>query len=197
MKKYILVTLCLLGFAVFGSTALAEINPEHQEKFSNYVENRTKGLENYYDENSVKILKSLQMDGTVYKLVTQDDPATPEDETVTEEYQSGIVAAVIDYQLKRDTLFKFDKQEIVFYGVDKDEQLSLSNVEQNEELSNFYNEYSGTLHTKMQPFSTALIFFLIFTFIVALPVGVMFLKEKQYSTGIPERFLKDRKTAHY
>jgi hypothetical protein len=129
--------------------------------FTSALEERLESSDSYYDKNSVTIIDSVSIKGEVFKVVTKDNPETPEDETETETYESTIIAALVEFQQVRDSIFKFDKTEVYFYDLDNNEFLEVSNVIGNPEVERFNNVNSENVHKEITLFSSLLVIFLI------------------------------------
>ncbi|QOR68270.1 hypothetical protein IM538_09290 [Cytobacillus suaedae] len=167
MKKVRLLLLSLLLLMVYPSFIFAS---EGSSSFTKALEERLDSASSYYDENSVTIVDSISLKGEVFKVVTKDNRDTPEDETETETYESTIIAALVEYQQVRDSIFKFNKTEIYYYDLDNSEFLEVSNVIGNPEFEAFTNENTEKVHKEITPFSSTLAILLILIACFLVPV---------------------------
>lgn len=143
---------------------------EGSSSFTKALEERLESASSYNDPNTVTIVDSISLKGEVFKVVTKDNPETPEDETETETYESTIIAALVEYQQVRDSIFKFNKTEIYYYDLDNNEFLEVSNVIGNPEFETFNNENSENVHKEITPFSSTLVILLILSACFLVPV---------------------------
>ncbi|MCA1031678.1 hypothetical protein LCL95_11640 [Bacillus timonensis] len=179
MKKswiLLLFSICLLAFPRFEFTAAEDQN------LTDALNSKLKETVNYYDANSVKIVDSVSLKGEVFKVLMKDNPDTEENEEKIEKYQSNIIALLVEYQKKRDHIFYFDKTDIYYYDLDKNEFLILPNVIQNKEIEEFFSENLDNLHTSMQITTTFLSVLFIFLFIVIPPYFIMTFHNKSRSS---------------
>lgn len=145
MRKW-LILLFSIVLILPVSSALAEApNANDTKLFTQSLEKSLVKGNFYYDENSIEIMDSIQLDGNVTKVIKQDDPATEEDETNIETYKSNLIVALVQIKEKRDSVFYFNKKELYYYDVKNNEFLVYSTVHDNPEIEKFLHKYTSDL----------------------------------------------------
>lgn len=177
MKKpifSIMVSLmALMVLSLFPQPSAASLDSSVRSEFTQALEKQLQDSVNYYYSNSAIIKDSFELtSGSVMKIVNTDNPNTPEDEEVVEEYTSHIAVALVEYKQQRDTFFFFKKKEVFYYDVDKNEFLTSSNVFLNDEISEFFLSYLDELNKQITPISTFIIIVML-SLIIIVPVLIM------------------------
>lgn len=177
MKKPILSIMvslmALMVLSLFPQPSAASLDSSVRSEFTQALEKQLQDSVNYYYANSAIIKDSFELtSGKVMKIVNTDNPNTPEDEEVVEEYTSHIAVALVEYKQQRDTFFFFKKKDVFYYDVDKDEFLTSSNVFLNDEISEFFLNYLDELNKQITPLSTFIIIVML-SLIIIVPVLIM------------------------
>lgn len=180
MKKFshqiFLISGILLLIFLNPFNAKAEMSTEGKGEFTKALNSLLKDTINYYHDNSITTLDVLQKEqADVVKVVKTDDPDTPENEEVIEEYQSDIFVALVEYEQKRDTFFTFKKKEMYYYDLENDQFLSPSSVFLNEEVEDFFQKNIESLGKHITPVSLIIAIIMI-SFIVLVPLVLMVFK---------------------
>ncbi|MFE8702389.1 hypothetical protein ACFYKX_17465 [Cytobacillus sp. FJAT-54145] len=184
MKKFMIFISALTIFAFLPGMASAEkMSSESRSKFAPAVEEHLRNTINYYNPNSAVTLDSLEMEvADIYKIVKPDDPKTPENDEVIEEYTSHLVTVLVDYEIKRDTLFIFKKKEVIYYDITNDEILNSGNVFVNDEVKEFFQLYLDDLDKNITPLSLT-IFMIALSLLVVIPIFIMIFHNKGNSSN--------------
>jgi hypothetical protein len=170
-----ILLLCILSPTVIKASMPSEI----QAEFSKALEEQLKTTINYYYENSGTIIDSMHMPkANIMKILETDDPDTPENEEKIEEYQADIVAAFVEFEQQRDTIFFFKKTEMYYYDLENEEFLTASNVFLNEEVKDFFNSYVKDLGKHITPMSVVITIGVIMVSILFIPLLIMIFHHK-------------------
>jgi hypothetical protein len=170
-----ILLLCILSPTVIKASMPSEI----QAEFSKALEEQLKTTINYYYENSGTIIDSMHMPkANIMKILETDDPDTPENEEKIEEYQADIVAAFVEFEQQRDTIFFFKKTEMYYYDLENEEFLTASNVFLNEEVKDFFNSYVKELGKHITPMSVVITIGVIMVSILFIPLLIMIFHHK-------------------
>lgn len=152
-------------FILYPTIALAEDTISYsKEEFQVTLEKDLVKNMNYYDPHSMKIEKSIMIDGHV-KKVSSDG--------IVEEYDSPIVAALVKVHHRRDSIFLFNKTEIYFFASKKGELLDYSSVSGNTEISDFYKKYSSEVGSGITPLSYTILLLMVSTVLIV-PILVIY-----------------------
>lgn len=168
MKRllFMVAAACLLLTPLPMKTAAST---DVSQQFLQELDNRLEQEISYYHEGSVKVLDALTMDGEVTKTISTDDPVTEENEEKVETYQSNFTIALVEFQEKRDGFIYYDKTELYFWDNENNEFLTFSNIAKNERASDFFENYSESLHKEMQ-LTSLIIFMIMLSIVIAVPV---------------------------
>jgi len=159
-------------FFLFGLQNIKAESNDDQKKFQTALEKYLANNMHYYDPKSANVEDSIITNGHVKKIITVDDPETPENEEEVEEYDSTIVVGYVKAQQRRDSFFLFDNTDIYYYAVDKDEFVDSSQIIGNDDVSNFYQTYSNKTYKELTPWSLTL-FMLMLSLVVLVPIFIM------------------------
>ncbi|MGV3466786.1 MAG: hypothetical protein ACO1OT_16040 [Heyndrickxia sp.] len=159
-------------FFLFGTANIKAESTDDQKKFNNALEKYLVDNMHYYDPNSAEVEDSIFTNGHVKKIITVDDPETPENEEEVEEYDSTIVVGYVKAHQRRDSFFLFDNTDIYYYAIDKDEFIDNSQIIGNDDVSNFYQKYSSQTYKEITPWSLTL-FMLMLSLVVIVPIFIM------------------------
>lgn len=186
---------CLIVFAtIFFLFGLSNIKAENNtpKNFYPALEKHLVDNMHYYDPKSADVLDSIVTNGHVKKIITVDDPETPENEEEVEEYDSTIVVAYVKAQQRRDSFFLFDNTDIYFYAIDKKEFVDYSQIIGNDDVSNFYQKYSDQTYKELTPWSLTL-FMLMLSLVVIVPIFIMIFHNTSRGTVGFLRYQSDNK----
>ncbi|MBB2480165.1 hypothetical protein H5P36_08170 [Bacillus sp. APMAM] len=159
-------------FFLFGTNSIKAENNDDLNKFSSALEKHLVDNMHYYDSKSADILDSMVTNGHVKKIITVDDPETPENEEEVEEYDSTIIVGYVKAHQRRDSFFLFENTDIYFYAVDKNEFVDYSQIIGNDDVSKFYQKYSDQTYNEITPWSLTL-FMLMLSLVVIVPIIIM------------------------
>ncbi|NEZ01212.1 hypothetical protein [Heyndrickxia shackletonii] len=159
-------------FFLFGTNSIKAENNDDLNKFSSALEKHLVDNMHYYDSKSADILDSMVTNGHVKKIITVDDPETPENEEEVEEYDSTIIVGYVKAHQRRDSFFLFENTDIYFYAVDKNEFVDYSQIIGNDAVSKFYQKYSDQTYNEITPWSLTL-FMLMLSLVVIVPIIIM------------------------
>lgn len=172
------MTVLLLAFFFFGFSCSAFANSGN---FLNDLEEKLQTENAYYHKNTVTFEETISFQGEVTKVIKQDDPKTDANEQELETYQANLSIGLAKYKEIRGNLFTFDKKEIYFYDVDKEEFLTSQNVIQNKQAEDFFQEYMKSTGTEKSTF-TEIIIALLMLILIFIPWLIALIQAKR----IPE-----------
>lgn len=172
------MTVLLLAFFLFVFSGSAFANSGN---FLNDLEEKLQTENAYYHKNTVSFEETISFQGEVTKVTKQDDPETEANEQELETYQANLSIGLAKYKEIRGNLFTFDKKEIYFYDVDKEEFLTSQNVIQNKQAEDFFKEYMKSTGTEKSTF-TEIIIALLMLILIFIPWLIALIQGKR----IPE-----------
>lgn len=179
MKKMTLL-ITLASFVILllpKNFSAADLNSEQRSTFSRSLEEHNQNMVNNYHDHSTVILDSMIDRVTVTKILSTDDPKTPENEEKIQEYESNVITAFVQYQKQRDSIFYIEKTDMIFYDIEKNEFLLSGNVLANDSVKTFFQNYAKDLKSEITPLSIT-IFMILISALLAIPVSIMIFGEK-------------------
>lgn len=175
----------LLLIVMIPLEAKAEMETDITNKFTIALNKKLKESVNYYHDNSIKIVDSIQKaKADITKNIQIDDPNTPENEEVTEKYQADIAVAFVEFKQKRDSLFFFRKSEVYYYDLENGEFLTLSNLSLNGEVKEFFQSHFSNFGKHITPLSLVFAMVLI-SAILIVPFLIMIFQYKGNDFNLP------------
>jgi hypothetical protein len=148
-----ITVLCLAFFLViFSGSVFAD-----SDNFLENLEGKLQTENAYYHKNTVTFEDTISFQGEVTKVIKQDDPNTDANEQELEKHQANLMIGLAKYKEIRGNLFTFDKKELYFYDVDKEEFLTSQNVIQNKQADDFFQEHMKSTGTEKSTFTEVLI----------------------------------------
>lgn len=138
--------------------------------------------ESYYHKGSVNVIDSLSKEVEIMKVVSTDNPDTDEDESEIKTYTSNVTVGIVEYKLKRDSIFFLKRQEIFFYDTDNKEFLMFSDVANDADIEAFYNKYSDDVNSSIAGTTSLLNILLIVGVILIAPLLIMIFHTKAIPT---------------
>lgn len=192
--RHYLFSFIVLGclFFFFGSPNIKAESKDDEKKFRAALEKYLVENMHYYDSKSAIVKDTIITNGHVKKIITVDDPETPENEEKVEEYDSTIVVGYVKAQQRRDSFFLFDSTNIYYYAVDKNEFIDNSQIIGNNDVSNFFQTYSNKTYKEITPWSLTL-FMLMLSLVVIVPIFIMLFHNISKETARFPRYQNDDK----
>ncbi|RIW32722.1 hypothetical protein D3H55_12640 [Bacillus salacetis] len=163
MKKilvFVCFTLPLLAFSLAFTFAPASA----KDPIIDSINEKLEAIDPYYQKGSVHVKDFADL--------TMDVAINEED---IEEQKVKVV--FVRYQIDRDTIFHFNKQEIFYYSLDQDALLENDMVIGNEQSKAFINDHQDDYRKQITPLSLALILTFIFSAILVFPLVVLILQK--------------------
>ncbi|WP_421382804.1 hypothetical protein ACOJQI_01250 [Bacillus salacetis] len=161
MKKilvFLLSAVTLLALFLPFTAVIAE------DPIIDSIDEKLETVDPYYQKGSAGVMDFVDL---------TMDVAINEEETETQK----VKMVFVKYQIDRDTIFHFNKQEIFYYSLDKNTLLENDSVIGNEESQTFITSHQDDYRRQITPGSLALILILVFGTVLVFPLFVILLQK--------------------
>jgi hypothetical protein len=161
LKKWLIFLWCTVTFLILSlpfTTAFAE------DPIIDSIDEKLEAVDPYYQDGSADVMDFVDL--TMEVAINEEEVE-----------KQKVKMVFVKYQIDRDTIFHFNKQEIFYYSLDKNTLLENDSVVGNEESQMFIADHQDDYRKQIAPGSLALILTFIFSTVLIFPLFVILLQK--------------------